>query len=63
MHTLNLGGGIRPGDGLSEFKQRLGAKLSPTLALRQVFDSSRYLAACAAAGVGVSCNRFLIRAE
>lgn len=58
VHTLNLGGGIRPGDGLSEFKQRLGAKLSPTLALRQVLDSPRYLAACAAAGVSADEDGF-----
>ena len=53
VHTLNLGGGIRPGDGLSEFKQRLGANLSPTLALRQVFDADRFRAACQSAGVPV----------
>ena len=48
---LNLGGGIRPGDSLEEFKQRLGTRRAPTLALRQVFDDARYRAACAAVGV------------
>ena len=51
VRELNLGGGIHPGDGLSEFKQRLGAQRSPTIALKQVFDQARYDAACVAVGV------------
>jgi len=51
VREVNLGGGIQPGDGLSEFKQRLGAQRSPTLALKQVFDQEAYDTACAAAGV------------
>lgn len=51
VQHLNLGGGIVPGDGLSEFKDRLGATRSPTLALKQVFDRDRFAAACAMAGV------------
>jgi len=51
VREVNLGGGIQPGDGLSEFKQRLGARRSPTLALKQVFDQARYDAACIASGV------------
>lgn len=51
VQHLNLGGGIVPGDGLSEFKDRLGAARSPTLALKQVFDRDRYVAACVTTGV------------
>lgn len=51
IETLNLGGGIKPGDSLSEFKRRFGARLAPTLSLRQVFDSNRYDSACRAVGV------------
>lgn len=51
VNHLNLGGGISPGDGLSDFKDRLGAARSPTLALKQVFDQDRFDSACAAAGV------------
>lgn len=49
--VLNLGGGVSGGDALSEFKQRLGARIAATLALRQVFDPVRYGEACAVAGV------------
>ncbi len=51
VQHLNLGGGIVPGDGLSDFKDRLGASRSSTLALKQVFDRHRYVAACETAGV------------
>lgn len=51
VQVLNLGGGISPGDGLSDFKDRLGAARSPTLALKQVFDRDRFVSACAAMGV------------
>ncbi len=58
VHTLNLGGGITAGDGLSEFKQRLGARLAPTLALRQVFDADRFRAACFSAGVAAQGSAY-----
>lgn len=51
VHWLNLGGGIRDGDELARFKQRLGAQPRRTLALRQVFDVAGFERACAAAGV------------
>jgi len=58
VEEVNLGGGIQPGDGLSEFKQRLGARRSPTLALRQVFDEERYRQACASAGVEAATDGY-----
>jgi hypothetical protein len=48
---LNLGGGIRDGDGVAQFKRRFGALEMPLVALRQVFDHARYRALCEAAGV------------
>jgi hypothetical protein len=48
---LNLGGGIREGDGLAQFKRRFGAEQRPFLALRQIYDTERYQALCAAANV------------
>lgn len=58
VRHLNLGGGIAPGDGLSDFKQRLGAQRAPTLALRQVFDQARYQAACEHAGVDMAASSY-----
>lgn len=49
VRWFNLGGGIRGDDGLSEFKQRLGARRTPTLALKQVFDEAAFARACARA--------------
>ena len=58
VEVVNLGGGIQPGDGLSEFKQRLGARRAPTLALKQVFDEGRYREACASVGVEASAEGY-----
>jgi hypothetical protein len=58
VRELNIGGGIQAGDGLSEFKQRLGARRAPTLALRQVFDEVRYREACASAGVEATIDGY-----
>jgi hypothetical protein len=48
--ACNLGGGIREGDGLSDFKRRLGGEPVPIPVLRQIFDAPRYQALCATAG-------------
>ncbi|MDJ0894633.1 MAG: GNAT family N-acetyltransferase [Alphaproteobacteria bacterium] len=48
--TLNLGGGIEPGDGLAQFKRRFGAQRVPRKVLKQIFDADRYRELCAAAG-------------
>jgi len=58
VEEVNLGGGIAPGDGLSEFKERLAARRSPTLALKQVFDEARYRAACESVGVAASTDGY-----
>jgi Acetyltransferase (GNAT) domain len=47
---LNLGGGVRPGDSVAEFKRRFGARVVPLVSLRQVFDQSTFRQLCARAG-------------
>jgi hypothetical protein len=44
--VLNLGGGIRPGDGVAEFKRRFGATAVASYNLKQVFDVPRYAQLC-----------------
>jgi hypothetical protein len=38
VRFLNLGGGIRPGDGVAKFKQWFGGRALPLRSLRQVYD-------------------------
>jgi hypothetical protein len=51
VEWLNLGGGIRPGDDLAEFKRRFGAVELPLASLRQVYRADAYEELCRAAGV------------
>ncbi len=51
---LNLGGGIRPGDGVADFKLRFGGNEIPLRSLRQVYTPDVYLNLCHAAGVSAS---------
>jgi hypothetical protein len=48
--VLNLGGGVRDGDRLAEFKRRFGAHRLPLMSLRQVFRPDEYRRLCAIAG-------------
>jgi hypothetical protein len=48
---LNLGGGIREGDDLAEFKRRFGAAELPLASLRQVYRPDAYERLCREAGV------------
>jgi len=50
IHACNLGGGIREGDGLSDFKRRLGGEPVAIPVLRQIFDAPRYQALCVSVG-------------
>lgn len=58
VQMVNLGGGIVPGDGLSEFKIRLGATRSPTVAIKQIFDRVRYGSACNSVGVSADAEGY-----
>jgi hypothetical protein len=49
--SLNLGGGIREGDDLAEFKRRFGAGELPLASLRQVYLPDLYERLCREAGV------------
>jgi hypothetical protein len=51
VKSLNLGGGVRPGDDLAEFKRRFGAAELPLVSLRQVYRADAYEELCRAAGV------------
>jgi hypothetical protein len=48
--VCNLGGGIREGDGVAEFKRRLGGEPFGLCVIRQIFDAPRYQALCATSG-------------
>ena len=48
---LNLGGGIRDGDDVAEFKRRFGASQQPLASLRQVYRPDVYERLCAETGV------------
>lgn len=49
--TLNLGAGVRAGDGVEAFKRSLGATPLPTRVLRQVYDEESFARLCEQAGV------------
>lgn len=49
--TMNLGGGIRPGDGVAAFKTRFGGREVPLRSARQVYRADRFDALCRSAGV------------
>jgi hypothetical protein len=50
--VLNLGGGIREGDSLAEFKRRFGSKSLLQPCLKQIYDPERYAQLCEKASVG-----------
>lgn len=54
---LNLGGGIRPGDGVGEFKRRFGGRRVSFWSLRQVYDRALYAALCRRFGVNADPRR------
>jgi Acetyltransferase (GNAT) domain len=51
LHTLHLGGGLRPGDALATFKQSIGAGRAAYVQGRAVHDAEAYRALCREAGV------------
>lgn len=54
VNTLHLGGGVRRGDGLHEFKQKFGTTPKLLQAVRQIYDQVRYDELCLAARVSPS---------
>ncbi|MEA2361221.1 MAG: hypothetical protein QOD71_366 [Thermoleophilaceae bacterium] len=51
VERLNLGGGVREGDDVAEFKRRFGASELPLVSLRQVYQPSVYEQLCRQAAV------------
>jgi hypothetical protein len=47
---LNLGGGLRRGDSLAEYKRRFGPEARPVWAIREVYDRPAYVDLCRCAG-------------
>jgi hypothetical protein len=43
---LNLGGGLREGDSLAEFKRRFGSEMHPVPCVKQIYDPERYARLC-----------------
>lgn len=54
VRTLHLGGGVRRGDGLHQFKQKFGAIPKTLQAVRQIYDPARYAEFCRRADVPLS---------
>ena len=50
VQTLNLGGGIRDGDGVAEFKRRFGAVRTSMTTFQVVHDPERYARLCQESG-------------
>jgi hypothetical protein len=50
VRSLNLGGGVRPGDGLYEFKSWFGGRVRALHSLSQIYDPDTYAALCRRAG-------------
>jgi len=55
---LNLGGGLKKGDSLSEFKERFGAEIYPLTVLKQVYNRKIFNELCEEAGVTVQERYF-----
>jgi hypothetical protein len=51
VHTLHLGGGVKRGDGLDQFKQKFRGAPKTLRAVRQIYDRPRYLELCRQANV------------
>lgn len=50
VQTLNLGGGVRDGDGVAEFKRRFGAVPTSMTTFQLVHDPARYARLCEESG-------------
>ncbi len=46
VRWFNLGGGIRPGDGVAQFKERFGGQVFPLQSLKQIYNTEIYANLC-----------------
>jgi Fe-S cluster biogenesis protein NfuA len=51
VQWLNLGGGIKPGDGVAKFKERFGGKVFLLSSLKQIYNHDVYRSLCCKANV------------
>jgi hypothetical protein len=51
VRYLNLGGGVRRGDGIAEYKRRFGGAALPLVAAKEVYRPDIYRRLCREAGV------------
>jgi hypothetical protein len=58
VDVLNIGGGVRPGDGIYRFKERFNGVEKAIRAVRQIYDHGGYDALCRDAGVDRSERYF-----
>ena len=56
--VCNLGGGISEGDGVAEFKRRIGGEPLALPIVQEIFDTDRYAALCRVAGVVPAATGF-----
>ncbi len=52
VRFYNLGGGPRPGDGIAQFKMRLGGRPAALRSIQQIYDRERYHEFCVRSGCG-----------
>jgi hypothetical protein len=55
---IDLGGGVRPGDGVYRFKERFHGLAKPLHGVRQIYNPAKYEELCRAAGVLASLSYF-----
>jgi CelD/BcsL family acetyltransferase involved in cellulose biosynthesis len=46
VETFNMGGGVRIGDGIYQFKERFGGTPAPLQSIRQIYDNAKYEELC-----------------
>ena len=46
VRWLNLGGGIKPGDGVAQFKKRFGGEVFRLSSVKQIYDDDSYRSLC-----------------
>lgn len=61
IETFNLGGGIRPGDGVAQFKARFGTDAVPLRCVKQIFRPDIYDSLCGAPGASASSAGYFPR--
>jgi hypothetical protein len=56
--VLNMGGGVKTGDALSEFKKRFGGEVKKLASVRQIYDREIFQRLCIDAGVDMNQKEY-----